>query len=95
MNQPSLTSLIHSGAELKGAIHRKKWVDALTKTANAELKDKECVTLEDYVQIKYFDRIIDRANQRLHFLSDGQYYLIRSRPNDPSRHAALELNVLD
>ena len=95
MNQPSLTSLIHSGAELKGAIHRKKWVDALTKTANAKLKDKECVTLEDYVQIKYFDRIIDRANQRLHFLSDGQYYLIRSRPNDPSRHAALELNVLD
>ncbi|MBR2675711.1 MAG: SMC family ATPase [Solobacterium sp.] len=95
MNQPSLAALIHTGAELKGTINRKEWVDALSDTANGELANKERVTLEDYVQIKYFDRIIDRANQRLHFLSDGQYYLIRSRPNDPSRHAALELNVLD
>ncbi len=95
MNQPSLTAVIHTGAELKGMIHRKEWVDALCDTANAKIENKERVTLEDYVQIKYFDRIIDRANQRLHFLSDGQYYLIRSRQNDPSRHEALELNVLD
>ena len=95
LNQPALTSLVHTGKQLDEDIARKEWVDALTATANASLPDKDRFTLEDYVQIQYFDRIIDRANQRLHFLSDGQYYLIRSRQNNDELHEALELNVLD
>lgn len=47
------------------------------------------------MQTAYFDRIIDRANQRLHFLSDGQYALIRSRGQSAESHDALELNVSD
>ena len=42
-----------------------------------------------------FDRIIDRANQRLYYLSDGQYALIRSRGQSTESHDALELNVAD
>ena len=95
LNQPALAALIHIGAELDQDTHRKEWIDALNSTAGAQLGKGERITLEDYVQIKYFDRIIDRANQRLHFLSDGQYYLIRSRQKDASIHEALDLNVLD
>ena len=95
LNQPALNALIHIGAELDQDIHRKEWIDSLNQTAGAHLNEGERITLEDYVQIKYFDRIIDRANQRLHFLSDGQYYLIRSRQKDASVHEALDLNVLD
>lgn len=95
LNQPSLEEMIRTTAELDGKIERKGWIDELADVADSSLEGKEKITLEDYVQIKYFDRVLDRANQRLHFLSDGQYFLLRSRGGDASVHEALELNVLD
>ncbi|MBO7703996.1 MAG: SMC family ATPase [Solobacterium sp.] len=95
INQPALSSLIHAGAVLEEQLERKVWMDELTNTANGKLPEKARVTLEDYVQMHYFDRVLDRANQRLHYLSDGQYFLIRSRTSPADKHEALELNVLD
>jgi exonuclease SbcC len=68
----------------------------LAKTANGDLDGKEKIMLETYVLMKYFDRIISRANTRLMSLSGGQYELKRreTASNNKSQ-SGLELNVID
>ena len=68
----------------------------LAKTANGDLDGKEKIMLETYVLMKYFDRIIARANTRLMSLSGGQYELKRreTASNNKSQ-SGLELNVID
>ena len=41
-----------------------KWVNALAQTANGNINGKSKIALETYVQISYFERIINRANLR-------------------------------
>ena len=73
-----------------------QWVNALSKTANGDIKGKEKVTLETYVQMNYFDRIIRKANTRLMAMSSGQYELIRRNSGDKhNSKSGLELNVID
>ena len=74
---------------------RWQMINALAQTADAGLRGKERVTFEDYVQMAYFDRILQRANMRLHVLSDGQYELVRSGAHGLKSREALELDVLD
>ena len=74
---------------------RWQMINGLARTADAGLKGKERVTFEDYVQMAYFDRILRRANMRLHVLSDGQYELVRSQARSMKSREALELDVLD
>ncbi len=95
LNRTSLNSLNGLLTDLQEAVARREWIAKLADTADSGFKNKEKLTLEEYVQTAYFDRIIDRANQRLHFLSDGQYALIRSRGQSAETHDALELNVAD
>ena len=95
LNRQSLKSLDQLSQELQEFTARREWISRLADTADSGLKNKEKLTLEEYVQTAYFDRIIDRANQRLYYLSDGQYALIRSRGQSTESHDALELNVAD
>ncbi|MBQ9329306.1 MAG: SMC family ATPase [Solobacterium sp.] len=95
INKAAINSLMRTQKELDAAVLRKSWIEKLADAADSNLEDKEKLTLEEYVQTAYFDRILDRANQRLHFLSDGQYALIRSRNRNTEVHEALELNVTD
>ena len=72
------------------------WVKALSDTANGNISGKEKVMLETYIQMTYFDRIINRANTRLMIMTGGQYELKRSRAADNNRsQSGLELNVTD
>lgn len=71
-------------------------IRALSDTANGNISGKEKVSLETYVQTRYFDRIIERANTRLMVMTNGQYELIRSKSADNLRSkTGLDLNVLD
>lgn len=76
-------------------IERYRAVNKIAEVANGTMKGKDKTTLEDYVQMHYFDRIIERANLRLRLLSDGQYSLIRSTDYGLKSHQALDLNVID
>ena len=68
----------------------------LSDTANGTLSGKEKVMLETYVQMTYFDRIIERANVRLRVMSGGQYELKRRRQAaDLRSQSGLELDVID
>ena len=73
LNRTSLNTLNSLAQDLQDSVARRVWIAKLADTADSGYTNKEKLTLEEYVQTAYFDRIIDRANQRLHFLSDGQY----------------------
>lgn len=73
-----------------------KWLNALSSTANGTLTGKEKIMLETYIQMAYFDRIINRANIRLISMTSGQYELIRKTSADNKRkQSGLELDVID
>ena len=75
---------------------RWSWVKALSNTANGNLSGKEKIMLETYVQMRYFDRVIQRANTRLMVMSDGQYELKRRIEAENNRsQSGLELDVID
>ena len=57
---------------------------------------KEKITLQEYVQIAYLDRMIHKANERYLSMSNQQYQLIRSAgTKDKRSHEALDLDVID
>lgn len=68
----------------------------LSDTAGGTLSGKEKIMLETYIQMKYFDRILRRANTRFMVMSDGQYELKRKESADSLRtNSGLDLNVID
>lgn len=72
------------------------WTKALSNTANGNIAGKSKIMLETYVQMNYFDRIINRANIRFMSMSNGQYELIRIKEADNQKsRSGLELNVID
>ena len=75
-----------------------KWtmVKALSNTANGNISGKEKIMLETYVQMTYFDRILERANVRFMVMSEGQYELARSIAAGNNRsQSGLEMCIRD
>lgn len=57
---------------------------------------KEKITLQEYVQIAYLDRMIHKANEHYLSMSNQQYQLVRSAgTKDKRSHEALDLDVID
>lgn len=74
------------------------WLKALTDTANGKIAGKQKVLLETYIQMHYFDRIIQRANMRLLKMTNQHYELKRTEEDGFSTgnaKAGLELSVKD
>lgn len=95
-NQHAVQKIAEQKADLKEAEQRFIWTKALTDTANANLKGKDRVTLETYIQMTYFERILARANVRLLVMSGGQYELRRKAEADNRTcQSGLELDVID
>ena len=68
----------------------------LSDTANGQIKGKDKIALETYIQITFFERIIRRANLRLMTMSSGQYELIRMKPlASGNSQIGLDLGVID
>ena len=88
---------IRARAERLGALEKRyTWVKALHDTAGGNVTGKEKVMLETYIQMHYFDRIVDRANTRFMVMSGGQYELKRRKEAEDKRsQSGLDLNVVD
>ena len=72
------------------------WLRALSNTANGNISGKEKIMLETFIQMTYFDRIVERANARLVVMTDGQYELKRRAKAENNRsQSGLELDVID
>ncbi|MBQ8162210.1 MAG: SMC family ATPase [Clostridia bacterium] len=72
------------------------WMSSLSDTACGNLKGKERVMLETYIQQHYFDRILRRANIHLMRMSQGRYEMVRRDKAENLRsQSGLEINVVD
>lgn len=95
-NDTALQNILSKSEDLAALEKKQQWVNALSETANGNLKGKEKIKLETYVQMTYFDRILSRANLRLMAMTNGQYDLKRAREATNGRsQTGLELNVID
>lgn len=95
-NSMFLENIKQKSDEIKRVEERLRWVKALSDTANGNLSGKEKIMLETYIQMTYFERIIERANTRLLVMTGGQYELKRRREAENNRsQSGLELDVID
>ena len=83
-------------SELEG---RGRELDALTTmadVANGRLAGSRKVQFEQFVQARYFDRVLECANRRLADMSGGRFELLRKADDDGKRsQTALDIDVLD
>lgn len=95
-NAKVLENIKTKAADLDELEKRYTWMRALSNTANGNISGKEKVMLETYIQMTYFDRIIQRANTRFMVMSDGQYELKRRKEAENNRsQSGLDLDVFD
>ena len=95
-NREALEKIQDKAEKLDGLEKEYAWVLALSNTANGNIKGKEKIMLETYIQMTYFDRIIARANIRFMVMSGGQYELKRRLEAENNKsQSGLELDVID
>lgn len=95
-NKFSLDNISAKFAQIKSVEEKWMWMKALSNTANGNISGREKIMLETYIQMTYFDRIINRANTRLMVMSGGQYELKRRIEAENNRsQTGLELDVID
>ena len=95
-NREVLRQIEKKSAAITDVEKRLMTIGSLADTANGNLSGREKIMLETYVQMAYFDRIIERANTRFMVMSGGQYELKRRREADNNRsQSGLSLDVVD
>lgn len=68
----------------------------ISDTLNGELEGKDKIKLETFVQISYFEQVIERANTKLFEMTEGQYEFIRDMSSEDKRtKSGLDLSVFD
>lgn len=96
VNVKNLQNIEKLSAELEKSEAEYIQVKSLSDTANGNVKGKEKIMLETYIQMTYFDRIIASANTRLMMMTGGQYELRRRAEAENNRNqSGLELDVID
>lgn len=95
-NKRTLKNLETSNKESEALLGRYEWLRNLSDTANGNLKGRDKIMLEIYVQTRFFDRIIERANSRFFKMTGGQFELKRAENvANKTSQAGLDLNVID
>lgn len=95
-NKKAQADIAEKASQMAALEERHAWVRTLSDTANGALSGKDKIMLETYIQMTYFDRILQRANLRLLKMSGGQYDLKRRRKAETIRgQSGLELDIID
>ena len=96
INEKALSGL-RGNIEAREAMEsRYRRVLDLSDTIGGTLSGSEKIMLETWVQMRYFDRIIERANTRLLTMTAGRYRMKRRTESGSRRgQSGLELNVFD
>jgi len=95
-NTAAIKNISAKEKEMAELESRYAWIKALSDTANGTVSGKDKIMLETYIQTTYFDRILERANLRLHKMSGGQYDLERRKIASNQRsQSGLELDIID
>ena len=76
--------------------HRYRLTKALSDTANGGISGKGKITLEAFIQMAYFDRIIAHANTRLLEMSGAQYEMKRREESENNqKQSGLDIDIID
>ena len=94
-NSAVLQNVDKKRAEAQAAEAKLTWLQTLSNTANGKLQGRDKISLETFVQMTYFEKIIRHANKRLEQMSGGQYRLVRARTEGGNAQVGLDLNVHD
>lgn len=94
-NSAVLQNVDKKRAEVQAAEAKLTWLQTLSNTANGKLQGRDRISLETFVQMTYFEKIIRHANKRLEQMSGGQYRLVRARTEGGNAQVGLDLNVHD
>lgn len=94
-NSEVLTKVKQKQAEAQAAETKFSWLQTLSNTANGRLQERDKISLETFIQMTYFEKIICHANKRLEQMSGGQYRLVRARTEGGNAQVGLDLNVHD
>lgn len=95
-NETAMTNIGRKSDELSAKEKEYVSVKSLYDTASGNVSGKNKINLEAYIQMSYFDRIIQRANLRFMKMSDGQYELGRvTDSSDKRSQIGLDLCVVD
>ncbi len=95
-NRRTLAELGRQGKRMKQAEEAYGLWKGLSDTAGGTVYGKEKIMLETYVQMAFFDRILQRANRRFLIMSSGQYELVRRKESENRQsQSGLELEVID
>ena len=95
-NSAALAELKAKSGDLDALEKKYACVKSLSDTANGDIKGKEKIMLEAYVQMAFFDRIIARANIRFMIMSNSRYELMRRKASGSKKsQSGLDLDVID
>lgn len=95
-NETAMANIGRKSDELAAKEKEYVSVKSLYDTASGNVSGKNKINLEAYIQMSYFDRIIQRANLRFLKMSDGQYELGRvTDSSDKRSQIGLDLCVVD
>lgn len=95
-NETAMANISRKSDELLAKEKKYVSVKSLYDTASGNVSGKNKINLEAYIQMSYFDRIIQRANLRFLKMSDGQYELARvTDSSDRRSQIGLDLCVVD
>lgn len=95
-NDTILTQLKRSQEKLLDVQKQYEVLAVLSDTANGELKGRQKIAFEQYIQTVYFGRIIQEANKRFSVMTDGRYLLKRKESAGNLRsQTGLDLDVFD
>lgn len=95
-NSKIKTELVKKGKLFDEFTKNYSWLKNLSDTANGTLQGKQKVLFETFVQMRYFDEIIAKANLRFQKMTESQYELKRATQiTDLRKQSGLELEVID
>ncbi len=94
-NKKALEGIKQKCEQLQKIEQERAWLQKLSKTMNGDINQQEKITLETYIQMAYFDRILARANTKFMVMSKGQYELKRRTENAKKSQVGLELDIID
>lgn len=94
INQGILGKVQENSTKVKELRLKEKWLSPLAETANGEntlLKTK----LETFVQLHYFEGVLEEANVVYHEMNRGKYTLVRGEACNGRKEVGLEIYVVE
>lgn len=96
VNRECRLSLDRNKAQLEKVDREYGWKKMLRDTVKGTVGGRAKITLEVFVQLAYFDRVLERANIRFEEMTSGQYTMKRAEDAENLRsRTGLDISVID